>query len=97
MCGTLALNPTRDIKNWICFSKPWPTGSRETEQSLQMKIIRVSGKELGVKGHEVRVRSKRRGMGQAEDPLSKDSCYNHCAGALESQPKRKKDEKEREE
>lgn len=61
-----------------------------------MKIIPVSGKELEVKGHEVRVRSKRRGMGQVESPLSKDSCYNHCAGALESQPKRKKDGKERE-
>lgn len=83
MCGTLALNPTWDIKNWTCFSKPWLTGSRETEQSLQMKIIPVSGKELGVKGHEVRVGSKRRGTGQVEAPLSKDSCYNHCAGALE--------------
>ena len=61
-----------------------------------MKIISVSGKELGVKGHEVRARSKRRGTGQVEAPLLKDSCYNHRAGALESQPKRKKDEKERE-
>lgn len=31
-----------------------------------------------------------------EAPLSKDLCYNHRARALESQPKRKKDEKERE-
>lgn len=61
-----------------------------------MKIIPVSGKELGMKDREVRVRSKRRGTGQVEAPLSKDSCYNHCAGALESQPKRKKDEKEKE-
>lgn len=61
-----------------------------------MKIIPVRRKELGMKDHEVRVRSKRRRAGQVAAPLLKDSCYNHCAGALESQPKRKKDEKGRE-